>query len=128
MGRNTLPVCRNQCCLSGGSQEHLSSEDCQTSLDADVSCSQLSLLLLLHHLPALLYLFFGKLTSNLALPLLAIVFTDTFEHKPIYPIKGSPRQSWILDDRFWISDTGFQIFSEWKLDSGFKLLVGFQIP
>ena len=87
VGRNTLPVCRNQCCLLGGSQEHLLSEDCQTSLDADVSCSQLSLLLLLHHLPALLYLFFGKLTSDLALPcLLAIVFTDTFEHKPIYPI------------------------------------------
>ena len=86
MGRNTLPVYHNRCCLLGGSQEHLSSEDCQTSLDAGVSCSQLSLLLLLHHLPALLYLFFGKLTSNLALPLLAIVFTDIFEHKPIYPI------------------------------------------
>ena len=113
MGRNTLPVCRNQCCLLGGSQEHLSSEDCQTSLAADVSCSQLSLLLLLHHLPALLYLFFGKLTSDLALPcLLAIVFTDTFEHKPIYTIYKEIQDSL----GFLMIDSGFQI-----LDSRFFL-------
>ena len=114
MGRNTLPVCRNQCCLLDGFQEHLSSEDCQTNLDADVSCSQLSLLLLLRHLPALLYLFFGKLTSNLALPLLAIVFTDTFAHKPIF----TPHKEIQDSLGFLMIDSGFQVLDSRFFRSG----------
>ena len=60
VGRNTMQVCLNQCCLLDGFQELLLLGGCQTSLVESVFYSLLSLGLLLLHLQALLFLYCGK--------------------------------------------------------------------